>query len=31
MGMAVLDGNLKRKSFGKGIYYVVNQKDLGNE
>ena len=31
MGLAVLDGNLKRKQFQKGTYYVVNQTDLGNE
>ena len=24
IGQAVLDGNLKRKSFGKGFFYVVN-------
>uniref|UniRef100_A0A7S3IMW8 Uncharacterized protein n=1 Tax=Strombidium inclinatum TaxID=197538 RepID=A0A7S3IMW8_9SPIT len=30
MGQAVLDGNLKRKTFGKGLYYVVNQTNLGN-
>lgn len=27
----MLDGNLKRKSFAKGFYYIVNQTDLGKE
>lgn len=30
IGSAILDGNLKRKSFAHGYYYVVNQTDLGN-
>lgn len=31
MGQAVLSGNLKRKAFAKGYFYVVNQTDLGNQ
>lgn len=31
IGSAVLDGNLKRKSFVHGQYYVVNQTELGNQ
>ena len=31
MGQAVLQGNLKRKAFAKGYFYVVNQTDLGNQ
>ena len=31
MGQAVFDGNLKRKSFVAGYYYVANQTDLANQ
>lgn len=30
LGQAVLDGNLKRKAFAPGYFYVANQTDLGN-
>ena len=31
MGQALFDGNLKRKTFAKGKFYVVNQTDLGGQ
>ena len=31
MGKAVLDGQLKRKAFAKGFFYIVTQTDLGNQ
>ena len=31
MGEAVIDGQLKRKSFAKGYFYIVSQTDLGNQ
>ena len=31
MGQALFDGNLKRKTFAKGKYYVVNQTELGGQ
>ena len=31
LGQSILDGNLKRKSFTHGQYYVVNQTNLGKQ
>ena len=31
MGEAILSGFLKRKTFAKGLYYIVNQTNLGDQ